>query len=326
MIMRYPFIILISLLNILACKEKKISEAANQAVYYTCVMHPQIIEDKPGKCPICKMDLVEVKKNIGQNLDEIELNVRQMLLGNIRVDTLGKGLIGSEILLNATVNIDQQKTNGISSKISGRIEKLYFKNVGDYVQKDAKLFDLYSEELNNAKQEYLLALEKQKVLDNSVVNFEHLVQSAKNKLLLWGMNEAQIREMGKNGKANSITSFYSNSVGYISSIDAREGDYITEGGLLMRLADISTLWVEAQVYSSQLPSINMNNKAFVEFPDMPGKKLKGKIEFINPEINAETRINLIRISVPNTGNILKPGMLAYVTIQSDPQTSLSLPV
>ena len=325
MIMRCHFIILIFLLPILACKEKQISVAADQAVYYTCVMHPQIMADKPGKCPICKMDLVEVKKNIGQSMDEIELNARQMLLGNIRVDTLGKGKIVKEVLLNATVNLDQQKTNGFSSKISGRIEKLYFKNVGDYVQKDTKLFDLYSEELNNAKQEYLLALEKQKVLDNSVVNFEHVVQSAKNKLLLWGMNEAQIREMEKNGKANSITSFYSNSAGYISSIDAREGDYINEGGLLMRLADISTMWVEAQVYSSQLLSINMNNKAVVEFPDMAGKKLKGKIEFINPEINADTRINLIRISVPNTGNILKPGMLAYVTIQSDPQTSLSLP-
>ena len=133
--MRYPFIILISLLPIFACKEKQINVAADQAVYYTCVMHPQIIADKPGKCPICKMDLVEVKKNIGQSVDEIELNARQMLLGNIRVDTLGNGKIGNEVLLNAIVTIDQQKTNGISSKISGRIEKLYFKNVGDYVQK-----------------------------------------------------------------------------------------------------------------------------------------------------------------------------------------------
>ena len=140
------------------------------------------------------------------------------------------------------------------------------------------------------------------------------------------MNEAQIRELEKNGKANPFTSFYSNSAGYISSIAAREGDYITEGGLIMQLADISTLWVEAQVYSSQLPSINMNNRAIVEFPDMPGKKLKAKIEFINPEINPDTRINLVRISISNTGNILKPGMLAYVRIQSDPQTKLSLPV
>ncbi|MFI5154943.1 MAG: efflux RND transporter periplasmic adaptor subunit [Chitinophagales bacterium] len=324
--MRYSIFILISIFQILACKEKQPIKMAGQVVYYTCAMHPQIIRDKPGKCPICKMELIEIKKDSPPKIDEIELTARQMQLGNIGVDTIGNGIVGNTVMLNAIVNIDQQKTSGISSRVSGRIEKLYFKNVGDYVQKGAKLFEIYSEELNNAKQEYLLALEKQRVLDNSVIDFAQLIRSAKNKLLLWGMSEGQMDELQKNGKADPLTTFYSNSGGYISSLEFREGDYITEGETLVRLADISALWVEAQVYSAQLLSININNKAIVEFPDMPGKKLKGKIEFINPEINTDTRINLVRISVPNTGNILKPGMLAYVTIQSDPQSTLSLPV
>lgn len=321
--MKYFFIIISVLL--FACKSKKAETPADPDIYYTCSMDPQVKENKPGKCPVCKMDLTPAKKSNSSVMDEIELSEQQVQLGNILTDTIRSSPIGDQVVLTATLNFDQLKENAVSSRVMGRVEKLYFKNIGDYVSKGARLFDLYSEELNNAKQDYLLQLEKQKTLDNAVIDFKQLIQASKNKLLLWGMNESQIQELGKNKKATPLTSFYSNAGGYITAMDVKEGDYVTEGGTVVRLADLSTLWAEAQVYSSQLSFIGKGGQAIVQFPDMQDKQVKGKIEFVNPEINPDTRINLVRVTIPNPGNQLKPGMPAYVVIKNAERKSLSLP-
>lgn len=324
--MKYFFAIIISALLLLACKSKKNKTPADPDVYYTCSMHPQIKENKPGLCPICKMELIAVEKADKQTTDEIELSPQQVQLGNIQVDTIRNGTIGDQMILTATLNIDQLKTNAVSARVMGRIDKLYFKNIGDYVSNGARLYDLYSEELNNAKQEYLLALEKQKTLDNSIIDFSQLVQSAKNKLLLWGMGEAQINDLVKNKKTKVTTTFYSTAQGYITAMDLREGDYVMDGGSIVKLADLSTLWAEAQVYTSQLNAIDLKGTATVQLPDMNGKEIKGNIEFVNPEINPDTRINLIRVAIANTGKQLKPGMPAYVVLKSLQRHSLTLPV
>jgi len=290
-------------------------------------MDPQVVEYKPGKCPICKMDLTPVKKKNGESKDELQLSEQQIQLGNIQTDTIRNGTIGDQLVLTATLNFDQMKASSVSSRIMGRIEKLYYKNLGDYVKKGSPLYDLYSEELNNAKQEYLLALDKKKTFTNeTVIDFDQLIQSAKNKLLLWGLSEAQINELATTKKATPITTFYSTAGGYITQSDIREGDYVMEGGTIVKLADLSTLWAEAQVYTSQLAEVNRNSTAIVQLPDFENKEIKGRIEFVNPEINPDTRINLIRVSIPNVGNQLKPGMPAYVLLKSPQRQSLTLPI
>jgi Cu(I)/Ag(I) efflux system membrane fusion protein len=160
-------------------------------------MDPQVKENKPGKCPICKMELTPVKKSGHSNQDEIALSAQQIRLGNIHTDTIRDGSVGEQLVLPATLNFDQASQTTISARIAGRVERLYFKNTGAYVAKGEKLYDLYSEELNNAKQEYLLLAEKQKKLGNAVVDFDQLIRGAKNKLLLWGMTEGQIQELAK---------------------------------------------------------------------------------------------------------------------------------
>ena len=294
--------------------------------YYTCSMDPQVKEDKPGKCPICKMELTAVKKSSSQNGDEIQLSEQQIQLGNIHTNTVNSSMLGDNIVLTATLNIDQMKTTSISARVMGRIEKLYFKNTGDYVNKGSRLFDLYSEELNNAKQELILALERKETLDNSIIDFNQLIQSAKYKLQLWGMSNAQIEELVRTKKTTPTTTFYSNASGYITMLELKEGDYTMEGSTVMRLADLSTVWAEAQVYSSQLSQIDRNGIAEVQIPDIPGKKVTGKIAFVNPEINTDTRINLIRVSITNPGNQLKPGMPAYVILKNRKHNMLSLPI
>ena len=154
--MRYLIAITI-LFFLISCKAKKKVALLNPDVFYTCSMHPQIMQDKPGNCPICGMKLIPVEKKKGADADAIMLSDQQIQLGNIQVDTVGKGIIGDETILPATLNIDETKSTTVNARISGRIDRLYFKNQGDYISKGQKLYDLYSEELNNAKQEYILS-------------------------------------------------------------------------------------------------------------------------------------------------------------------------
>jgi len=325
-VIRYFSIGAVTLLLLISCNNnKKPVPKKSDDVYYTCSMDPQVVEANPGKCPICHMELTAVKKSTQQKNDnELELSPEQIQLGNIQVDTVRDGAMGTRSVLTGTLNFDQTKINAVNAKVAGRIEKLYFKNIGDYVQKGAKLFELYSEELNNAKQEYLLALQKRKTLGNTLIDFDQVIQSAKNKLLLWGMREEQISRLSV-ATDNNLTSFYSTQSGYITTLNIEEGQYVTEGGAILQLADLSTLWVEAQVYTSQLGQLNQSVRATVKIPDIPGMEMEGKIEFINPEVDPDSRINLIRIKIPNRNHRLKPGMPAYVVLKSVQQKTISLP-
>jgi membrane fusion protein, copper/silver efflux system len=318
---------IVSIIFILAsCKNKK-EIVADTDIYYTCSMDPQVKEYKPGKCPICKMELTPVKKSNGEKKDEIQLSAQQVRLGNILTDTIRNGSIGDQLVLTATLNFDQAKSTSVSSRVMGRIEKLYYKNLGDYIKKGSPIYELYSEELNNAKQEYLLALERQQTFaDEKSIDFNQLLQGAKNKLLLWGMTETQIQDLARNKKSSPTTTFFSSSGGFITALEKLEGEYIMEGGTIVKLADLSSLWAEAQVYTSQLSGLDRNSIATVRLPDFDGREIRGRIEFVNPEINTDTRINLIRVSIPNPGNQLKPGMPAYVFLKSPQRKTMTLPI
>ena len=152
--MKYLSLFYVILLT--ACTDKKQAgqnePVAQSDVYYTCSMHPQVVAYKPGNCPICQMPLV-VKQSSKLNDDEIQLTEQQIQLGNIRTDTLRSGNMNNQTVLTAVLNFDQTKTSAVSSRVMGRIEVLYFKNIGDYINKGDKLYEIYSEELNNAKQE-----------------------------------------------------------------------------------------------------------------------------------------------------------------------------
>jgi Cu(I)/Ag(I) efflux system membrane fusion protein len=319
-------LLLLSLYALLSCRNAD-TVKRDPDIYYTCSMDPQVVEYKPGTCPICKMDLTPVRKSTGIKADEIQLSDQQLKLGNIMVDTIREGRLGDGLVLTATLNFDQMKTTSISARIMGRIEKLYHKNIGDYVQKGTPLYDLYSEELYNAKQEFLLALDQQKEFkEETVIDYTQLVEAARNKLLLWGLTKTQVDNLAQTHQATPVSTILSSAGGYITSMDTREGDYVMEGGTIVNLADMQTLWAEAQVYTSQLPLVDRNSMATVQLPDMEGREIRGRIEFVNPEINPDTRINLLRVSISNPGNQLKPGMPAYVLLKSPDRRAITLPI
>ena len=156
------------------------------------------------------------------------------------------------------------------------------------------LYDLYSEELNNAKQEYIVAVEKQQSLDNSIIDFNRLVQSAKTKLLLWGMSEAQVSGLTKSKRLlHSHLSTVSNQV-ILLNCRWWKGQYVSEGSTIVKLADLSSLWAEAQVYTSQLSAIDLKGTAIVQFRIYPAKNGKEN-RICQSEIVSDNRLNLVRV-------------------------------
>ncbi len=318
-------IIVLSLLLFAAgCREKTPPAVLKDDIYYTCSMHPQISEPVPGKCPICGMELIAVKKDAGQGAGAVILSDQQVQLGNIQTDTVGSGSIGDKTILSATLTIDESKTVAVNTRIAGRIEKLYFKSSGEYIHKGDRLYDLYSEELNNAKQEYMLAVEKQKLLGNSIIDFKQVVESSRNKLLLWGMTESQVADLPKTKSNSGLTTFYSPSDGTIMMLESHEGDYVSEGTVVLRLSNLSGLWAEAQVFSSQLSAFDSKSTVMVQLPEL-SKEIPGRVDFASPEINPAARVDLIRVSIPNPDGLLKPGMPAYVVLKNRKTNSLTLP-
>ena len=317
---------------LMACSSKKKQETMTvlpaDTVFYTCSMHPQVMLSKPGKCPVCGMELIVVHKQLSAVADELKLSDQQIQLANIKGDTLSKTLISEKTVLTATLNFNQMDVASINSRVMGRIERLYVKTTGSFINAGDKLYDLYSEDLNNAKQEYMLAWKKQQQMGTQGIDFKTLLQSARNKLLLWGLSADQITHLQENHAKELTTSFYSKTSGYITAVDIKEGDNIMEGAALFRTASLTTLWAEAQVYASQLAHIDMKGTATatVTFPDIPGKTYSGSIAFVNPEINPDTHINLIRINIPNPNQLLKPGMPAYVNISNTSKSAYTLPI
>lgn len=322
--MKHLSFIMVAVLFFISCGSGNMT-TAEAGYYYTCSMHPQIHENHPGLCPVCHMDLIKVK--VTQSAaDEIVLNEDQIRLGNITVDTISTDEIGDRQILTALLSADESSIEVVPARINGRIEKMYFKSVGDYVAKGQPVFSLYSEELNNAKQELAALVEKRKTLDNSIIDFDQLIEATRQKLLLLGMSHGQINEFIRTGKSETITTFFSPVSGYVLELPFEEGAYVATGSPVLRIADFSRLWVEVQVYAAQASSISEGAVVEIEFPDLPGLRMSGSVSFVGPEVLPASRLTLARVEIANPEGKLRPGMAAYVIHRPYTKNVLTLPV
>lgn len=292
-------------------------EMAGPDEYYTCSMDPQVIENKAGNCPICHMKLIKVNRN---NLKpgQIKLSSQQIKLGNITFDTVRLHELSNEITLTGKVAVDQNLTNAISAKVQGRIEKLILRNVGDYVNKGQLLYEIYSEDLNAAQEEYLLSLQKS--------TSEKFNEAAKNKLLLYGMSESQISQLEISETPLKFIPVFSTQEGFVSEIFISEGSYVVTGTTLFRLATFESLWVEAQVYMPYLLYLKIGTEATFSIPASGEQMFSGKAIFIDPQVQSLSRFVLARFQILNPSHLVKPGMLANITLQTQKKKSLAIPI
>jgi Cu(I)/Ag(I) efflux system membrane fusion protein len=326
---KIKLLILLLALGFAACKSKPqqiVVKTQNQA-YYTCSMHPQVHEDHDGNCPICGMKLIKVELTgtSDKTADRITLTVTQLQLGGIQTDTVREENISSDKTLTGTVATDENTAQELSARIAGRIQQLYVRTVGEKISIGQPVYSIYSEDLQEAEKEYLLAKQQQKVLHNPDVDYGQLISAAENKLQLWGLSIAQIKNLAAGGKVSATTTILSKINGTVSDIAVHEGDYVTEGMSILKTQALNNLWVQAQIYASETVDYKENDRVIVSFPDLGGQLINGVVAFINPELSDASKVDLIRINIPNPEGLIKPGMLAYISITNGHNHSLAVP-
>lgn len=319
------FLTILSACNSTTKEDHSKPQMVKDAVFYTCSMDPQVKEDKAGKCPICHMDLTPIKQDDTAE-NELKLSEQQIKLGNITTITIteSEGTIAQNF--NGVLTFNQEKINTVTSRSMGRIEKLYFKTVGDIVKINDPIYSLYSEEIAIVKQDYISAFKQLEMPGNFGKNANSMLNAAKEKLLFFGLNKNQIEKIKVSKDISPYTTFYSTYTGTITEIMSTEGGYVMEGSSVLKLADLQSLWLETQVNVNYAKNLKVGQKASVSFPDFPRKSTRAKVSFINPEINPDTRLLLIRVEIANENSTLKPGIQALANITLSNTKGLYIPV
>ncbi|MDH5572994.1 MAG: efflux RND transporter periplasmic adaptor subunit [Gammaproteobacteria bacterium] len=323
---------------------------------YVCPMHPQIIKDQEGSCPICGMTLVKVdidepvarqkekkilywvapmdpnyqrdkpgKSPMGMDLvpvyDEtatdaendnvkgegpvvkISPNVIQNL--GVRTAVVTKGQLAREIDTVGYVDFDEGKLRHVHMRTEGWIESLRVKSEGERVKKDDVLFKIYSPTLVNAQEEYLQSLN---------IGNRQLVQASFDRLLALGLTGKQIDSIKKNRKVFQKLDIYAEQDGVIANLNVREGMYVTPMNEVMSIADLSSVWLLAEIFEQQVDWVNSGDTAEVNLSYAPGMKWTGRVEYIYPSLDPKTRTLTVRLIFDNPEEILKPNMYANVRL------------
>ncbi len=283
------------------------------AVVWTCSMHPQIKMDKPGKCPLCAMDLIPLKSSGGGDDaiddDAIQMSKEAIALANIQTTVVGRQEAIKDLQLYGTIQVDERLQQSQTSHVNGRIEKLFINFTGESVRQGQLIATIYSPDLLNAQQELL---EAQKLTDFQPM----LLDAAKEKLRLWKMSDAQINKVLATGKVSPYVSITANTSGIVTAKNVNQGDYINQGSVLYSISNMNKLWAVFEAYEADLPFIKEGNTLEYTLQSIPGKVYKGKISFINPIIDATSRTAKIRVEADNKDQALKPEMYATATIKA----------
>jgi len=264
------------------------------------------------------------EENRNENLvpvNNIILSEAQMQLANIKVSQVNEGIVGHNKIFTGVLKVNELSALNISSRAKGRIQKLFFKNTGETVNKGDSLYQFYSEELVAAEREYF-------TIHSNNWNFNGKYEPSlvlENKLLFMGMLPSQITQLKKDGKILFNVTIFSPVTGTIRSINITEGQYVTTGLTLFELADYSKLWVEAEVYHNDLQFLDVGMPSTVMIPVAGNIPVRSKISFINPSFEQGKNVTLIRTLIDNPDKNLYPGMLALLSVKSQTNRGVVIP-
>ena len=316
----------ISFLGLSSCKDKKVetNDEAVQQQTYTCSMHPQIVSDKPGACPICGMDLVPFDKTNTSNF--LTLSVPQLALANVTTDTITTGSFSSFKQLNGRLTVNPSQTEFISSRVAGRIEALYVKQTGVPVKKGQPLYKIYSEQLAALQQEYLVAIAQEAQFPEDK-KFQQLAEASRQKLLLYSQTEAQIQQLKSQKQTSPYVTYSAPTDAVIAELLVTEGQYVAEGSAVMNLEAYHTIWVEADVYPAEAGLVKKGSAVSVTVAGYENEPQQMQIEFIAPALQPGSQLLTIRGSVTNLHNQLRAGMQAVVELPvANTSKAITLPV
>ncbi|QEM06119.1 HlyD family efflux transporter periplasmic adaptor subunit [Mucilaginibacter rubeus] len=340
-------LLLITML-ISACSDKKKVPATVQVtsdIKYTCSMHPQILEDHPGNCPICGMALVKKSGQAGAqagiSMNTVLQPVNSSVIANITAITPEEKLIPTQIAAQGYLDFDNRTFNNIAARFSGRIEKLYIKYAFQEIHTGQRIFDIYSPDMVVAQQD-LIYLIKNSSQETALIN------AARQKLLLLGMTTAQVEQVIKSGRPFYSLPVYSPYDGHVHDmphsqmtdtastespsdfannppLSIKEGMYVEKGQNIFNVVNPHQLWAIIKIDRSAIAALKLNQPVTITLPDMPGKTIRGKVNFIEPTLQNGDKTTSIRVYIDNMDHALKVHSLVTANIQTGEIKGLWIP-
>lgn len=279
-------------------------------LYYRDPMDPTMRSDKPGKSPM-GMDMVPVYE--GEEGGGIKIDPTTVQNIGVRYETAQRRALSKTIRTVGKVDYDERKLYYVNAKISGWIDKLYVNYTGKFVRKGEPLLEIYSPELVSAEEEYIIAL-KYKNTDSS--QSQELYSRAHRKLMYWDISHEQIQRLEVTRQPEKTMALVAPATGVVVEKNVLQGGNIMAGTNLYKIADLSTVWVNAEVYEYEVPFVKVGQRATVTLAYIPGKAITGRVSYIYPYLNPDTRTVRVRVEIPNPNLLLKPEMFATVELQS----------
>ena len=320
------------------------SQAA-ASVEYFCAMHPQIVRERPGECPVCGMKLERRAKAAGTGSapapapqgagqvpgrSAVTLPPDRVALLGIRSEPVGSAITATSLRTVGRVAVDERRREVVHAKYDGYVERLMVGFTGQPVSKGQPLLAIYSPELVAAQQEYLVARRAQERLSGSGVpgvaqGGRDLVEAARQRLASWDLGPAAIASLEQTGTPSRQVTVHSPVSGVVTAKLAFEGMRVSPADRLYEIADLSRVWVLAQVSEKDLPAVRVGMPVRVVVPDQPGKEWRGSVAFVSPTVAPETRTAETRVELDNPGGVLKPEMFVDVHLEAAPTSSLTVP-
>ncbi|NOX57182.1 MAG: DUF3347 domain-containing protein [Planctomycetes bacterium] len=302
--------------------EQKAEEGESKPQIWTCSMHPQIQQPKPGKCPLCGMDLIPLtsggKKRTA--LRQLIVSPEARALMNIQVSPVERKFVEAEVRMVGKVDYDETRLRYITAWVSGRLDRLYVDYTGVQVQKGDHMVYIYSEELYAAQQELIEAIKTARKRGKPSTFFDtggvDLVASSREKLRLLGLTDEQIAEIEKRVRPSDHMTIYAPIGGIVIEKLRQEGDRVRVGDRIYTIADLTQVWVKMDAYESDLVWVRYGQKVVFETEAYPGEAFEGRIAFIDPVLDDRTRTVKVRVNVPNPDLKLKPEMFVRGTVRA----------
>lgn len=282
------------------------SQASNEPLYWVAPMDPNYRRDGPGKSPM-GMDLVPVYDTGGEDLPAGTLEISPLVVNNLGVRTapVERAMLTDSIETVGYVGYDERQLEDIHARVAGWLRRLHVRADGDPVEQYGRLYSIYSPELIAAQEEYLVALRS----GDSV-----LIDASQEKLVSLGISGGTINRIRESGSITSQVTVYAPQAGVVDSLSVGQGAYITPGQRLMRIAAMDPVWVEGEVFESQLAKLRVGAEVTVEADAVPGRRWTGTVDTIYPVLNSTTRTAKLRVVLENADGVLLPNMFTRLNI------------
>ncbi|MFT7464285.1 MAG: Cu(I)/Ag(I) efflux system membrane fusion protein [Pseudohongiellaceae bacterium] len=296
---------------------------------WTCSMDPQVRQDGPGSCPICGMDLIELVAEDRTGLDPAALVMSEnaMALANIATTAVVRRAVSHEVPMVGKVAFDETRLSYITAWVPSRLDRLFVDYTGVSVRKGDHMAEVYSPQLIATQQELLGAVEAERRLSGGGLNENNgidaivqrqasSVRSARDRLRLWGLGTQQIDEIVASGVVHEHVTINSPASGVVIHKNAFQGDQVGTGTRIYTIADLSTLWVQLDAYESDLAWLHYGQRVQFSSAAWPGEVREGRISFIDPVLDPQTRTVKVRLNVDNSDGKLKPDMFVHAIVEA----------